>query len=296
MSHLRIAFFGTPEFSVDILTELSTSGFMPSVIVTAPDAPRGRGLILTPPPVKVWAETHDIPVLQPHTLRLNNTPDTDRDILYNSEWDLFIVASYGKILPQELLDIPQKGTLNVHPSLLPQYRGASPIRSAILDDNNEAVGVSIMLLDAGMDTGPIVAQGRVTLEKEDGDWPPRATVLEKLLAHEGGKLLAEIIPEWIQGTVVPEPQNESEATISKKITKDMGLIDLTLDPWKNFLKIQALEGWPGTYFFIEKNGAPMRIKIIDAVYKDNELHLLSVIPEGKKEMTYEVFAQTYLPQ
>ncbi len=285
---LRIAFFGTPEFAVDILEELKKAHILPTVVVTAPDAPRGRGLVLTPPEAKEWAEENDIEVLQPETLRLTSKADIARDVIYNSEWDLFIVASYGKILPQSLLDLPKHGTLNVHPSLLPYYRGASPIRSAILEDNKEAVGVTIMELDAGMDTGPIVAQGRVQPE----EWPPSAIVLEKLLAHEGGELLAEVIPLWLKGEITPEPQEETRATHSKKIEKEMGRIDLADDPYQNFLKIRGLEGWPGTHFFVEKNGKQIRVKITDATFTDGTLTLLKVIPEGKKEMNYEDFSRS----
>ena len=289
---LRIAFFGTPQFAVDILNELATAHITPTVVVASPDAPRGRGLVLTPPETKTWAEAHEIPVLQPETLRLKGN-DPDRDILYNSEWDLFIVASYGKILPQSLLDIPKHGTLNVHPSLLPQYRGASPVRTAILEDNPDAVGVSIMLLDAGMDSGPIVAQGRITLERESGDWPVRAPMLEQLLAHEGGQLLAEILPEWLAGSVTPEPQDHTAATFSEKIDKHMGLLDLSADPWKNYLTFCALDGAVGTYFFIEKDARQMRVKITDASFCDNAFVVERVIPEGKKEMSYADFKRSY---
>lgn len=283
MKGLRIAFFGTPEFAADILEELARAHITPSIVVAAPDAPRGRNLVMTPPEAKVWALEHDIEVLQPHTLRLDGA-DEARDILYNSEWDLFIVASYGKILPQALLDLPRHGTLNVHPSLLPLYRGPSPIRSAMLDDRKDAVGVSIMLLDSGVDTGPIVAQGRVQIE----EWP-QATILEKLLAHEGGELLAEVIPLWVKGEITPEPQDSANATHSKKLTKEMGELDLGGDPYQNFLKIQALAGWPGTYFFTERNGKRMRVKITEASYADDTLTIERVIPEGKKEMPYEDF-------
>lgn len=284
MKDLKIAFFGTPEFAADILTELKKAHIRPDIIVTAPDAPRGRKLLLTPPEAKVWALENDIEVLQPTTLRLERGADEARDILYNSEWDLFIVASYGKILPQEFLDIPKYGTLNVHPSLLPHYRGPSPIRSAMLEDNKDAVGVTIMRLDSGVDTGDIVAQGRVQID----EWP-QATVLEKLLAHEGGELLAEAIPVWIEGGITPEPQDHTKATLSKKLTKEMGELDLSQDPYQNFLKIQALAGWPGTYFFTERGGKRIRVKITDASYTDGVLNIEKVIPEGKKEMSYEDF-------
>lgn len=288
MKHdLRIAFFGTPTFAVAILEELKKAHILPTLIVTAPDAPRGRGLVLTPPEVKEWAEEHEIEVLQPETLRIQGKADEARDILYNSEWDLFIVASYGKIIPQALLDLPRFGALNVHPSLLPFYRGPSPIRSAILDDNKEAVGVSIMKLDAGVDTGPLLAQGRVQIE----EWP-QASVLEALLAHEGGQLLAEVIPLWVKGEITPEPQDDAQATHSKKLTKEMGLIDLEGDPYQNFLKIQGLEGWPGTYFFKEKGGTQVRVKITEATFEDGALTITKVIPEGKKEMAYADFLRS----
>ncbi len=291
MKHLRIAYFGTPAFSVAILEELAKAGIAPSIIVTTPDAPQGRGLVLTPPETKVWAEEHDIEVLQPVTLRLTATEDVARDILYNSEWDLFIVASYGKILPKELLAIPRHGTLNVHPSLLPKYRGASPIRSAILEDAQDATGVTIMLLDEGMDSGPIIAQARVTPE----EWPPHAEIFEQLLAKEGGELLAEVIPLWVKGEITPEAQDANQATFSKKIEKEMGHLDLQNDAYQNFLKIRALEGWPGTFFFVEKQGVQTRIKITDATFTNGTLSILSVIPEGKKEMLYEDFLRTYTP-
>jgi methionyl-tRNA formyltransferase len=284
MKNLRIVFFGTPAFAADILEELKRAHITPDLIVTSPDAPRGRKLVMTPPEAKVWAQENDIEVLQPQTLKLEKGADEARDILYNSEWDLFIVASYGKILPQALLDLPKHGTLNVHPSLLPAYRGPSPIRSAMLDDNKEAVGVSIMRLDASVDTGDIVAQGRVQID----EWP-QATILEKLLAHEGGELLAEVIPLWVEGAITPEPQDHTKATHSQKLTKEMGALNLADDPYQNFLKIQALAGWPGTYFFVERQGKQIRVKITEASFKDGALTIERVIPEGKKEMAYQDF-------
>lgn len=254
---------------MSVLEELYKKNIVPTLLVTTPDSKVGRGLILTPSPVKVWGEKHDIDVLENHT----------DEILLNTEWDLFIVASYGKILPQELLDLPNKGVLNVHPSLLPKFRGASPIVSAILEDEQET-GVSIMLLDEKMDHGPIVAQASVAVD----NWPPKASVLEDILVIEGGKLLAEVIPLYMKGDITPEAQNHDNATFTKKITKEDGLLNLEDDGYKNFLKIQAFENWPGTYFFVNDK----RVKITDADY-DGELVINKVIPEGKKEMNYEDF-------
>jgi methionyl-tRNA formyltransferase len=185
MKHASTVFFGTPELSVWVLEELKEASIVPSLIVTAPDTPKGRNLILSPTPVKEWALRHDIPVIEVASLK----DRTAVPELANSEWDLFIVAAYNIILPQWLLDLPKKGTLNVHPSLLPKLRGPSPVRSAILLDQKDAVGVSIMQIDEKIDHGPIVAQATVELE----EWPIRGHILDELLFREGGRLLAEAI-------------------------------------------------------------------------------------------------------
>ncbi|OGG47002.1 methionyl-tRNA formyltransferase [Candidatus Kaiserbacteria bacterium RIFCSPHIGHO2_01_FULL_49_13] len=283
-SKIPFVFFGTPHFAVFVLEELDAAGFKPSLIVTAPDKPQGRKLVITPPPVKRWAIERNISILQPEKL--------DSSFLYKlrtTDYGLFTVAAYGKILPKALLDIPKHGVLNVHPSLLPRLRGASPVRSAILEDER-ATGVSIMLMDEKMDHGPIVAQA--TIELEPSEWPPKARIFEELMAREGGKLLAEVMPEWIAGNITPEPQDDSKATFCKKITKEDGLIDLSGDPYKNFLKIRGYDGWPGAYFFAERSNKKIRVKINDAEFSNGRLTLKRVTPEGKKEMGYEAFLRS----
>lgn len=270
MSDLKIVFFGTPDFGVKILEELYDKDIVPTLIITAPDSPVGRGKIMTPPKVKVWGKENNVDVIQNHS----------DDIFLNTEWDLFIVASYGKILPKNLLDMPKFGVLNVHPSLLPKFRGSSPIVSAILEDDIKT-GVSIMLLDEKMDHGPIVAQSSVEIE----DWPIRASLLENILVKEGGRLLAEVIPLWIKGDIKAYEQDHDSATYTKKIKKEDGLINLEDDDYINFLKIQAFDLWPGTYFFVNDK----RIKITEASYTDEKLVITKVIPEGKKEMEYKDF-------
>lgn len=276
MSNIRIVFFGTPRFAVTILDELKKAGIVPSLIVTAPDRPKGRGLVLTPPPVKDWALVNEVDYLQPATLK---TPGPELDIIPNSEWDLFIVAAYGKILPQSVLDIPAHGTLNVHPSLLPKFRGASPIESQILADER-TVGVSIMELDHEMDHGPILAQASITLDQ----WPVRARHLEELLATEGGALLSESIPPYLSGELVPTPQDHALATFTKKIDKADGEIDLTADGYQNYLKFCAYDEWPGSFFFQDGK----RIKIVSAELKNGSFVPLRVIPEGKAERDYVI--------
>jgi methionyl-tRNA formyltransferase len=278
-SDIRIAFFGTSEFSTIILDQLLEAGFMPALLISTPDTKQGRGLKQTPPPVKEWGDEHGIDTVQFE--RLDNAAIAE---LNNSEWDLFIVASYGKILPQALLEIPTHGVLNVHPSLLPKWRGPSPIQAAILNDTT--TGITIMCVDEEIDHGPIVAQASVELD----EWPPRAALLTKLLATEGGKLLAEVIPQWIAGSITPEPQDHTKATFSKKITKEDGRVDLEhTKPFEAYKKIQAFADYPGAYFFTNRNGKAVRVKITDASFEDGVLSITHVIPEGKKEMAYQDF-------
>ncbi|TSD05323.1 MAG: methionyl-tRNA formyltransferase [Parcubacteria group bacterium Greene0714_7] len=283
-SKLRIVFFGTPSFSTFVLDELESAGILPALIVTVPDKPADRGLLMKTSPVKVWGEERSIDVLQPERLDFS---DPAADIILNSEWDIFIVAGYGKLLPSALLAIPKYGTLNVHPSLLPKFRGPSPIESQILTDAKE-IGVSIILLDEETDHGPILAQASITPEP----WPFRRNMVEDLLWHEGGKLLAESIPLVVDGSLKAEAQNHTEATFTPKLKKEDGLIDLTADAYQNYLKFCAYEGWPGTYFFVTRNGKEARIKIIDAKYEAGAFTPTRIIPEGKKEMDYADFLRS----
>lgn len=280
-SDAKIVFFGSPELSVTILNKMKSAGIIPALIVTAPDKPAGRGRVLTPPPVKLWADENGIETEQPVKIKGEFTEE-----LANTDWDLFIVAAYGKILPQTLLDIPKHGTINVHPSLLPRLRGPSPIVSAILEDEKET-GVSIMLLDAGMDSGPVLSQARIELE----EWPPTASLLEAILSDAGGDMLVEAIPQWLNGEITPEEQDHDKKTICKMIKKEDALINLADDPYQNLLKIRAYEGWPGAYTFIKRNDKDVRIKINSAHLneKTEELVLDKIVPEGKKEMLYTDF-------
>jgi methionyl-tRNA formyltransferase len=278
----KIVFFGTPDIAVYVLEELENTGILPSLIVTNPDAPQGRKMLLTETPVARFAQARNIPVLKPSTLK-------DPDIttaLQDSAAELFIVAAYGKIIPQAILHIPKHGTLNMHPSLLPKLRGASPIRSAILE-NEYPTGVSVMVLTQGLDEGPIVVQK--TAEISSAEWPMRGRELDERLARMGGILLADVLPDWLAGTLAPETQDDAHATYCTKITKDMACIDLEDDPQTNLRKICAFDGWPGAYYFHEKDGMRIRVKIVDAKIREGALVLTRVIPEGKKEMPYEDF-------
>ena len=275
---INYVFFGTDDFSVTILEKLKEAGFLPNHIVTMPDRPKGRGLLVTPPPAKEWALAHSISVLQPTKL-----DSAFCHTLHDARYTFFIVASYGFILPKEVLDLPPMGTLNVHPSLLPKYRGATPLESQILSAEKEQ-GVSIFRMDEEMDHGPIVAQKQV-----DGGLYPKASELRKIMAEEGGILLSKILPKWVNGEIIPLQQDDSKATYTKKLKKSDGELDLTGDPLQNFLKIQAFAGSIGTYFFVERSGKKMRVTVKEARFENEHLSITRVVPEGKKEMSYAEF-------
>jgi len=289
---MNYAFFGSAHFSIYVLDELEKAGMRPSLIITTSDKPSGRGLALTPTPVKTWAIERGIPVLDPAKLDANfiiQLKQKNEAKNAGEKIETFIVAAYGKIIPQAVLDIPKYKTLNVHPSLLPNYRGASPLQSAILDDAKKT-GVTIMRIDELMDHGPIVAQKEITIDQ----WPTYE-VFEETMAREGGKLLAETLPKWVSGIIAEQPQNHSVATFTKKITKEDGLIDFAVDPYVNFRKIQAYHQWPTAYFFTEKkekkerSDTKIRVKITQARWEKatennaGKLIIEKVIPEGKSE-------------
>ncbi|TSC55817.1 MAG: methionyl-tRNA formyltransferase, partial [Parcubacteria group bacterium Greene0416_79] len=174
-SHVSFAFFGTDDFSVAILEQLKRAGLLPALIVTAPDRPKGRGLALTSPPVKLWARANHVECVQPIAL-----DSSVRDTLKTKSFELFVVASYGLIIPKDILDIPAHGALNLHPSLLPKYRGASPIENQILADDRDA-GVTIMLMDEKMDHGPTLASWKLDAGNWKNRWPLKASELRKIL-------------------------------------------------------------------------------------------------------------------
>ncbi len=280
---MKLVFFGGSNFSVFVLEELKLHNIMPEFIITTPDKPKGRKLVLAPTLVKVWAKENGIEVIDPSSLKKDNSDFISKLSALNSR--LFLVASYGKIIPQEILDIPQKGTLNVHPSLLPKLRGASPIKSAILQENE--TGVSIMLLDAEMDHGPILAEKKIISWENNN--PPYEKDLAEMLGHKGGQMLAKIIPDWLNDKLEIKEQNHEQATFCGKIEKEDGQINLEDNPEKNLRKIRAYHEWPVAFYFIERNGKKIRVNIKSASIKDGKLVLEKIIPEGKKEMLYDDF-------
>jgi len=269
MKDINFVYFGTPEFSTIVLDELKNAGYMPSLIITAPDRPVGRKHTITSPPVKIWAGNNNIECWQ---------PEKPRDIvekLTTRNDDLYIVASYGYIVSQKLLDIPRLGVLNVHTSLLPKYRGASPIESAILAGDSET-GSTIMSMTLGIDEGPIITQSRFPLES-DIVKPD----LFHMLAHDGGKLLVSILAEYVAGEIIPIEQNHDLASYCGKISKSDGDITHDDDTTRD-RKYRAYYGWPGVFIF----DGDTRLKITDAQYNGTVFTIKRVIPAGEKEIDY----------
>jgi len=238
---VKIVFLGTPEFGAIILERLIKAGYKPVLVITAPDKPVGRKQVLTPSLVKVIAEKYKIPVLQPQAI-LNLKSE-----ILNLKPDLIVLVAYGQILPKEILDITQYGCLNIHPSLLPKYRGPSPIQYTILNGDKET-GITIILMDEKMDHGKIISNIKYQISK-------RITYPELLkeLAELGAKLLIEIIPKWIKGEIKPKPQDESKATFTKILNKEDVKIDWRKSALKIERQIRAFEIWPGTWTVWQKD-------------------------------------------
>lgn len=281
-AQFTFAFFGSSRLSIIVLDELKKLGLTPTFIITTPDKPQGRKLTMTPNVVKSWAAENSIEVLDPQKIDASFLT-----ILKSKPVDVFVVASYGKLFPEELLYIPRRQTLNIHPSLLPQYRGASPLPTAMLDDTKRT-GVSIMRLDKEMDHGPLVAQKETIIS----EWPTYED-FEERMAREGAQLLASILQDWVSGKIEEKEQDHAAATYTKKIVKEDALIDLSSDPYLNFRKIQAYHEWPQAYFLIDRADRSLRVKVTSASFKNGALTIEKVIPEGSKEMSYKDFASGY---
>jgi methionyl-tRNA formyltransferase len=277
MSNIKFVFFGTSMFSVFVLNELKKNGFLPFTVVTFPDRPKGRKLIPTPNVVKTWAQVNNISIFETLTLKDGSIQNKLKEL----NADSFVVASFGRILPKEVIYMPQYKTLNVHPSLLPRLRGPSPIQEAILSE--EKTGISIMRLDEGMDTGPLLAQEEVFIP----NWPIYYKEAEEILGKAGGNLLSEVLPLWIDNKLKEIPQDDSHATKTRMIARMDG--DITNDPPEIALKkIKAFEVWPRTFkFFTKKDGSKELLIIRQAEIKDGELIPTVVIPAGRNEMKYE---------
>jgi len=295
----RIVFMGSPDFAVPILKGLITHHQVVGV-VTQPDRPAGRGRKLKPPPVKELALRCGLPLLQPESICQEEAIAWLRE----RKPDVIVVAAFGQILPSSVLGIPPRGCLNVHASLLPRYRGAAPIPAAILAGDKET-GVTIMLMDEGMDTGPILAQRSCPIERWD-----TAASLGRKLSLMGAELLLEVLPKWLEGRIKPRPQ-EGKASYARMLKKEDGIIDWTLPAMDIERRVRAYNPWPGAYTFWQ--GKLIKIWRAEAsdssllggtpgqVFRDREgvkvacgegaLLLKEIQMEGKKPMPVEDFVR-----
>jgi methionyl-tRNA formyltransferase len=260
MPDLRVVFMGTAELACASLEALCrASGLRVVTVVTQPDKPKGRELKLQPTPVKLVAVKHELPVHQPVKARAPEFVDQLRGFAP----DLIVVAAYGQILPQAILDIPKFGCLNVHTSLLPKYRGAAPIQWAILNGESET-GVTIMKMDAGLDTGDIVAETRTPIADTDN-----AQTLHDRLAKLGADLLVRTIPVYVAGRMASHPQPNEGATYARKITKEDGRIDWSKPARNVWNQVRAFTPWPGAFTHLPGEGAPKLLKIWDAAVQEH---------------------------
>jgi methionyl-tRNA formyltransferase len=234
---MRLVFVGTPGFAVVSLEALLRSEDPVVGVVTQPDRPKGRGNILTPSPVKLLAQQSQIPLLQPLKMRDPEFLQT----LVGWKPDLIAVAAFGRILPPAILSLPSLGCINVHGSLLPKYRGAGPIQWAIINGETET-GITTMQMDEGMDTGAMLLQEAIPITSDD-----TAGSLSERLAQLGGRLLVETIARLKAGTLVPRPQDASQATMAPLLKKEDGVIDWTLPAAVLANRVRGLSPWPGAY-------------------------------------------------
>ncbi len=268
-SPANIAFFGTPQFAVPILGKLARNGFKPVAVFCAPDKPVGRKQTLTPPPVKILAQKYNIPVFQPADKK-----ELEKQIA-GLKPDLIISAAYGIIISEKTLAAPKFGCLNIHPSLLPKYRGPAPIQNTILN-GDQKTGVTIFKMDKGIDTGPLIASRQLTI----ADKKYITLELSQILAELGAQLLLDILPDWLNGKIQPQAQNDAEASSTKIIGKDDGLIDWRKSAAEIERQIRAYFPWPGAYAKI--NGK--KIKIIEAELSNEkqEKEPGKIFSDGKK--------------
>jgi methionyl-tRNA formyltransferase len=227
---------GSPEFAVPILERLAAS-YSVFGVVTQPDRPAGRGSRLRPPAIKVTAQELDLPVFQPRTLRTSDALER----LQAWDPDLIVVAAFGQILPSSILDLPPRHCLNVHASLLPRWRGAAPIAAAIMA-GDEVTGVTIMQMDEGLDTGPILSQREEIIRPDD-----TTDSLEERLSLLGAELLLDTLPPYLAGELIPQPQPEEGISLCRVLKKEDGRLDWTRTAVELDRQIRALTSWPGAF-------------------------------------------------
>ncbi len=279
LSNIKYIFFGSSRLSVIVLKTLINLGLIPVLVVCPIPQKAGRGLKIKESPVKEEAIKNKIDVIE-----VDKLDDVLLSKIKTYDPVFLLVASFGKLLPKSFLYLNEHGALNIHPSLLPKYRGPSPIQCQILEDEKK-VGVTIMKMDEGMDHGDIVSSVEVALPSFHLSY----NVLEEVLAKAGAELLFRDIKDYLDNKIKPVPQNHEEATFTTFFKKQDGLIDLKDTNLKNYLKYLALKDTVGVYFFEERHDHNIRVKIVEATFENNLFDIKKVVPEGKKEMFYSDF-------
>lgn len=302
---IRIVYMGTPDFAVEPLEAIIKAGYEVTAVVTQPDKQKGRGKEVKMTPVKECALRHGIPVFQPVKIK---EPEAVAE-LEKYQADLFVVAAFGQLLSEEILNMPEYGCINIHASLLPAYRGAAPIQWAVLNGEKES-GVTIMQMDKGLDTGDMLLKRSVELSpKETGD------SLHDKLMHLGAELIVEALPKLEKGELVPEKQKDELSSYAKKLTKAMGQIDWSKDAVSLERWIRGLNSWPSAYTFFggktlkiweaqvaEENGAqkaePGQVVSVSregftVACGQGALQILSLQLEGKKRVLTREFLLGY---
>jgi methionyl-tRNA formyltransferase len=277
-SNLKFIFFGTPDVASKTLTILKDRGYIPELIVTSPDKSSGRGLLMHETPVSLFAKENNIECLKPKKI-------TEEFIskLSTFNFQLSIVVAYGKILPESLIKTPKFGTINIHYSLLPKYRGASPVETALLN-GDELTGISIQQMEYKLDSGPILIEEEMKVSIND----TKEELLSDLI-NLGANCLCDLLPGIESKNVIPKKQDESLVTFCKKIKKEDGEINIEGDQKENWNKYRAFFGWPGVFFFTIKKDKRIRVKVVEAIYENNSFIIKRVVPEGRKEMSYDEF-------
>lgn len=273
---LKIVFFGTPDFAIPALNSLINFGYNVVAVVTQPEKPVSRARVVMPSPVKKAAVEKKITVFEPHNLK------KDEEFFKQFKHlnpDLCVIAAYGKIIPSRYLEIPKYGFLNTHPSLLPKYRGPSPIQTAILNGETKT-GVTIMVVDEEMDHGSVLAKATYDLQPTTYN-----AQVEKELAELGAELLIETLPKYISGNIKPEPQDHGKATFTKMLSREDGRINWNEPVEKIYNRIRALNPEPGTW-------TTWSVKIVNikkAELRDEKINIQTIQLEGKKEMAFKEF-------
>ena len=301
---LTLVFCGTPRFAVSTLETLVHTGFLVRLAVTQPDKPRGRGLALSPSPVKQSALALELPITQPESIKSN---DKFRAQLTALKPDAIIVVGYGRILPQWMIALPRLGNINLHASLLPKYRGAAPIQWAIAR-GEELTGVTTMRIDAGLDTGDILLQKEIPINPTD-----TAETLAPALAAIGANLMVDTLRGLQAGTIKPQPQDHEKATLAPILRKEDGRIDFRQTAQEICNRLRGFQPWPGAFATfrgknlhiwdaaVSKRSLPPGELLVESDLLfvgcgGNALAPLQVQPEGKKHMAVRDFVHGYRPQ